>query len=197
MTKNADFGPNLAVFGPKSLIFMGVSKSFGTNITENHLDNLSAFYFFTCTTFSGRGQNMVSLKKWAFLGPARWLDNKRIHGAMWHKNAKDIAGVVQLQYNWGVQCCTSGREAVFEYRQCYGCTKNIIDTEAISHIENIAKVQKTWKEQCNAGVQHSAVAWSKEQCRSGGAGGVVEQCKRSSEQWTTMKRTAVQTLQMD
>ena len=42
MTKNADFGPNLAVFGPKILIFMGVSKSFGTNITENHLDNLSA-----------------------------------------------------------------------------------------------------------------------------------------------------------
>ena len=27
MTKNADFGPNLAVFGPKILIFMGLSKS--------------------------------------------------------------------------------------------------------------------------------------------------------------------------
>ena len=45
MTKNADFGPNLAIFGPKSLIFMGVSKSFGTNITENHLDNLFASFF--------------------------------------------------------------------------------------------------------------------------------------------------------
>ena len=45
MTKNADFGPNLAVFGPKILIFMGVSKSFGTNITENHLGNLSALFF--------------------------------------------------------------------------------------------------------------------------------------------------------
>ena len=45
MTKNAYFGPNLAVFGPKILIFMGVSKSFGTNITENHLDNLSALFF--------------------------------------------------------------------------------------------------------------------------------------------------------
>ena len=44
MTKNADFGPNLAVFWPKILIFMGVSKSFGTNITENHLDNLSALF---------------------------------------------------------------------------------------------------------------------------------------------------------
>ena len=45
MTKNADFGLNLAVFGPKILIFMGVSKSFGTNIKENHLDNLSASFF--------------------------------------------------------------------------------------------------------------------------------------------------------
>ena len=39
------FWPNLAYFGPKILIFMGVSKSFGTNITENHLGNLSALFF--------------------------------------------------------------------------------------------------------------------------------------------------------
>ena len=45
MTKNADFGPNLAVFGPKILIFKGVSKSFGTNITGNHIHNLSALFF--------------------------------------------------------------------------------------------------------------------------------------------------------
>ena len=45
MTKNAYFGPILAVFGPKILIFMGVSKSFGTNITENHLNNLSPLFF--------------------------------------------------------------------------------------------------------------------------------------------------------
>ena len=45
MTKNADFGPNLAVFGPKILIFMGVNKSFGTNITENHFGNLSTLFF--------------------------------------------------------------------------------------------------------------------------------------------------------
>merc|ERR1712203_1063825 len=45
MTKYAYFGPNLAVFGPKILIFMGVSKSFGTNITENHKDNLFALFF--------------------------------------------------------------------------------------------------------------------------------------------------------
>ena len=45
MTKNADFGPNLAVFGPKIIILMEVSESFGTNITKNHLDNLSALFF--------------------------------------------------------------------------------------------------------------------------------------------------------
>ena len=32
MTKNAYFGPNFAVFGPKILISKGVSKSFGTHI---------------------------------------------------------------------------------------------------------------------------------------------------------------------
>ena len=59
MTKNADFGPNLAVFGPKSLTFRGVSKSFGTNITENHLDNLSALFF---------GQALDKMcKKWQYL----------------------------------------------------------------------------------------------------------------------------------
>ena len=35
----------MAIFGPKIPIFMGVSKSFGTNLTENHLDNLSALFF--------------------------------------------------------------------------------------------------------------------------------------------------------
>ena len=34
MSKNADFGPNLAVFGPKILIFTGVSKRFGTPTME-------------------------------------------------------------------------------------------------------------------------------------------------------------------
>ena len=34
MTKNAYFGPILAVLGPKILIFMQVSKSFGTHIME-------------------------------------------------------------------------------------------------------------------------------------------------------------------
>ena len=34
MTKNADFGPILAVLGPKILIFMGGSKSFGAHVKE-------------------------------------------------------------------------------------------------------------------------------------------------------------------
>ena len=45
MTKNADFGPNLAVFWPNILIFMEVSESFGTNITENFLINLITLFF--------------------------------------------------------------------------------------------------------------------------------------------------------
>ena len=52
MTKNAYFGPNLAVFGPKILVFMGVSKSFGTNITKNHLDKVNRCLarYSLCTT---------------------------------------------------------------------------------------------------------------------------------------------------
>ena len=67
MTKNADFGPNLAVFGPKILIFMGVSKSFGTNITENHLDNLSALFF--GQALDQMGQKCRYLAKNASFGP--------------------------------------------------------------------------------------------------------------------------------
>ena len=70
MTKNADFGPNLAVFGPKILIFMGVSKSFGTNITENHLDNLSALFF--GHALDQMGQKCRYLAQKCF---ARGLDN--------------------------------------------------------------------------------------------------------------------------
>ena len=32
---------------------MGVSKSFGTNITENHLDNLSALFFWSVIRSNG------------------------------------------------------------------------------------------------------------------------------------------------
>jgi len=45
MAKNANFGPNLVVFGPKVLIFTEVSKSFGSHIRENHLGTLFALFF--------------------------------------------------------------------------------------------------------------------------------------------------------
>ena len=45
MSKNAYFGPIWAIFWSKILIFMEVSKSFGTNLTENHFGSLSTLYF--------------------------------------------------------------------------------------------------------------------------------------------------------
>ena len=74
MTTNAYFGPNLAVFGPKILIFRGVSESFGTNITENHLDNLSALFFGQALDQMGQiwlflGQKSIFWGVLFFLGP--------------------------------------------------------------------------------------------------------------------------------
>ena len=74
MTKYAYFGPNLAVFGPKILIFMGVCKSFGTNITENHKDNLFASFFGQALDQMGRkyrylAQNASLGQILPFLGP--------------------------------------------------------------------------------------------------------------------------------
>ena len=74
MTKNAYFGPILAVLGPKILIFMGVSKSFGANITENHLDNLFASFFGQALDQIGQkcrylAQNASLGQIWPFLGP--------------------------------------------------------------------------------------------------------------------------------
>ena len=43
--QNPIFWAEFGRFWAKILIFMGVSKRFGTNITENHLDNLSASFF--------------------------------------------------------------------------------------------------------------------------------------------------------
>merc|ERR1711884_283498 len=65
--QNADFGPNLAVFGQKILIFMGVSKSFGTNITENHLGNFSPLFF--GQALDQMGQKCQYLAKNANFGP--------------------------------------------------------------------------------------------------------------------------------
>ena len=45
------FWTNFGRFWPRILIFEGVSGSFGTNITENHLETLSALFW------SGMGRN--------------------------------------------------------------------------------------------------------------------------------------------
>ena len=65
--QKAYFGPILADFGPNILIFRGVSKSFGTNITENHLDNLSALFF--GQALDQMGQKCRYLAKNASFGP--------------------------------------------------------------------------------------------------------------------------------
>ena len=53
---------------------MGVSKSFGTNITENHFGNLSALFFGQALDQMGQkcrylAQNASLGQIWPFLGP--------------------------------------------------------------------------------------------------------------------------------
>ena len=54
---------------------MGVSNSFGTNITENHLDNLFASFFGQAFRSNGPKMPIFGLKMpvlgqiWPFLGP--------------------------------------------------------------------------------------------------------------------------------
>ena len=52
VTENANFGPNLVVFGQKILIFTGESKNFGTHITEKPPRHLVHIVF-----WSGMGWN--------------------------------------------------------------------------------------------------------------------------------------------
>ena len=53
IAKNAYFGPNLAVFGPKILILMGESKSFGTHITEKPTTHLVPIVFWSGMAANG------------------------------------------------------------------------------------------------------------------------------------------------
>ena len=54
MTTDVNFGPNLAVFGLKSLIFMGVSNSFCIHLRKNHLIILFALCFIRAWTHMGQ-----------------------------------------------------------------------------------------------------------------------------------------------
>jgi len=53
MTENEYFGRNLAVFWPKILIFMGVSKSFGTHIMEKPPRQLVRIVFWSGNRSNG------------------------------------------------------------------------------------------------------------------------------------------------
>ena len=79
LTKNANFGPNLVVFGQKILFFTGEIKSFVTHITENPPRHLVHIVF-----WSGIGQNV---QKWQYLAQN---DQKCIFwtkfGRFWAKN---------------------------------------------------------------------------------------------------------------
>ena len=56
MTKNANFGPNLVVFGQKILFFTGEIKSFVTHITKNPPRHPVHIVF-----WSGIGQNVQTM----------------------------------------------------------------------------------------------------------------------------------------
>ena len=76
LTKNASFGPNLVVFGPKILIFMGVSKSFGTNITEKPIRQLVRIVFWSGIISNGPKMPILGPKCqfWAKFGRF-WAQN--------------------------------------------------------------------------------------------------------------------------
>ena len=79
LTQNANFGPNLVVFGQKILFFTSEIKSFVTHITENPPRHLVHIVF-----WSGIGQNV---QKWQYLAQN---DQKCIFwtnfGLFWAKN---------------------------------------------------------------------------------------------------------------
>ena len=68
MTKNAYFGPNLAVFGPKILIFRGKSKSFGTHIMEKPLRQLVPVVFWSGIRSNGPKMPIFG-QKYQLFGP--------------------------------------------------------------------------------------------------------------------------------
>ena len=75
MTKNADFGPNLAVFGPKILIFMGVSKKFWYQHNRKPPRQLVRIVFWSGIRSNGPKNADIWPKMpvlgqiWPFLGP--------------------------------------------------------------------------------------------------------------------------------
>ena len=94
----------LAKFGrfwAKNPNFLGVSKRFGTNITENHQDNLSALFFGQALDQMGQNANIwpkmpVFGQIWPFLG------QKSIFVRGWSKTLGNF-GLVKSSEDWTVQ----------------------------------------------------------------------------------------------
>ena len=86
LTKNANFGPNLVVFGQKILFFTGEIKSFVAHITENPPKHPVHIVF-----WSGIGQNVQKngniwpkMTKNADFGPNYgrfWAKNPNFYGS--------------------------------------------------------------------------------------------------------------------
>ena len=76
--EKANFGPNLAIFGPKILIFMRVSKSFGTNITETPMELVRIVFW---SDIRSNGPKMPVLGPiWPFWGQKSifWVDGVKL-----------------------------------------------------------------------------------------------------------------------
>ena len=82
MNKNANFGPNLVVFGQKILIFIGEIKSFVTHVTENPSRYLVRIVFWSPMGSNGPKMPIFDQKYqfWAKFGRF-WAKNPNFHGS--------------------------------------------------------------------------------------------------------------------
>ena len=117
MTKNAYVGPNEPFFGQKTLIFMGVSKIFGTHMMEDHLGNLSALFFDQAIDQMGQ--------KWPYLAEnaLRARAGKR-HPLLWgttHEHQEFPKETIEFslskknQTNWPIEIWTLKQEMETDY----------------------------------------------------------------------------------
>ena len=95
LAQKANFGPNLAVWGPKILVFMGVSKSFGSHITLNPPGQLVRIVF-----WSGMGSNgpkmLIFSQKCQFWPNLDVFGPKSIFWGRWCKTF----GILISGYQW-------------------------------------------------------------------------------------------------
>ena len=82
ITKNAYFGPNMAVIGPKIQSFMRGSKSFDTHIMEKQPRHLICIVFWSATGSNGPKMPIFGEKSqfWAKFGRL-WVKNPNFYGS--------------------------------------------------------------------------------------------------------------------